>query len=326
MGTIRSPRHGSLQFWHRVRASRPYPRIRTHKIPDETKLSGFAGYKAGMTHVIIADSRPNSMTKGQSIAFPVTVVECPPIKIASIRLYKRSHDGFRVSAEYIAPADKNLARRLSLPKKASSMAAPELNGVADVRVLVYTQPQLAGVGKKRPEVFELAVGGKTPQEKFDYAKSLVGKDIAIADVFKEGQQVDVFAVTKGKGFQGPVKRFGVTLRQHKAQKTKRGPANVGPWTGNRSWTVSHAGQMGYHNRQDKNKWLLKIGSNPSEANVAGGFLNYGILKSSFILLKGSIPGPAKRIVRLAVTNTPNHHVPNQAPAIELVSKHSPQGN
>ncbi len=329
MATTRSPHKGSLQFWPRKHARRPYPRIRHYAPLTEAKLAGFAGYKAGMTHIFIADNRPNSMTKGKSVLFPVTIVECPPMRIASIRLYKSSPTGLSVAGEIFSSSDKGLARKLALPKKENSggiaEAEKKIGEYSDVRVNVYTQPHLAGIGKRRPEIFELAVGGKSTEEKFGYAKSMLGKDIPVNEVFREGQQIDIFAVSKGKGTQGPVKRFGVSLRRHKSEKGRRGPANVGSWTGNRSWPVAHAGRMGFHNRLEKNKWLLKIGNKPEEVNVKGGFISYGLVKSNYILLKGSIPGATKRLVRLVNAFHPNHRITAQAPSIDLISLKSPQG-
>jgi len=46
-------------------------------------------------------------------------------------------------------------------------------------------------------------------------------------VFKEGQYVDVIAVTKGKGFQGVIKRFHVHRRQHKSEKGVRKVGAIG---------------------------------------------------------------------------------------------------
>ncbi|MBS3133486.1 50S ribosomal protein L3 [Candidatus Woesearchaeota archaeon] len=329
MPTKRSPRKGSLQYWPRKHAKKPYPRIRHYAPLTESKLAGFAGYKAGMTHVFIADNRAHSMTKGQSIMFPVTVLECPPLKVASMRFYKTSSSGLRIAVEIFSSDDKNLSKKLKLPKKDTIKNIAEveknLSSYSDIRVNVYTQPYLAGINKKRPEIFELALGGKNISEKLNHAKSILGKEIPVKDVFKEGQQLDIFAVSKSKGTQGPVKRFGIGLRSHKSEKGRRGPANVGPWTGNRSWTVSHAGRMGFHNRLEKNKWLLKIGDKPEEVNVKGGFINYGIVKGAYLLLKGSVPGAAKRLIRLVNSYHPNHKLPEQAPSIEIVSLKSQQG-
>ena len=326
MPTKRSPRKGSLAYWPRVHAKRTHPRISNYPSISETKLSGFAAYKVGMTHVFIDDNRKNSITKGKQVMFPVTVLECPPLKVASIRVYKKNYEGKRVDDEVYSSKDKFLARKLKLPKKSKSTEELEkkLDDYCDVRVNVYTQPHLTGIMKKKPEIFEVAVGGKDVKEKFEYAKSVLGKEISVNDVFKEGQQVDVFSVSKGKGTQGPVKRFKIGLRSHKSEKGRRGPANIGPWKGNRSWTVSHAGRMGYHNRVDKNKWLLKIGEKQGEINVNGGFLNYGIVKSKYLLLKGSLPGAKKRLVRLMESRIANHRLPNQAPEISYVSTISQQ--
>ena len=48
---------------------------------------------------------------------------------------------------------------------------------------------------------------------------------------KDGDQLDFHCVTKGKGYQGPVKRFGIQIRARKAEKTKRGPGSLGSWKG-----------------------------------------------------------------------------------------------
>jgi len=328
MPTVRRPRKGSLAYWPRVHAKRMYPRIKHYAPVGEPKLAGFAGYKAGMTHVVIADNRPHSITKGKSIVFPVTVVECPPLKVASIRLYKSSYTGLSVADEIFSSKDKNLGRKIKLPKndnKKLDEIEKNLSSYSDVRVNVYTQPQLAGINKKRPEIFEVALGGKDVNEKLTYAKSVLGKEIAVNQVFKEGQQIDIFAVSRAKGTQGPIKRFGIGLRSHKSEKGRRGPGNVGAWAGNRSWTVAHAGRMGFHNRLEKNKWLLKIGEKPEEVNVKGGFIQYGIVKSSYVLLKGSVPGSTKRLIRLVNAYHPNHRLPTQPPSIEIVSLKSQQG-
>ena len=324
MPTRRKPRSGSLAYWPRVHAKRPYPKIKNYPLIADAKLGGFAGYKAGMTHIFITDNRPNSITKGQSVMYPATILECPPLKVASIRLYKSDYKGSKVSAELYNSKDKMLAKKIKLPKKENSTEVKNISEYSDVRVNVYTQPHLAGIAKKRPELFEMAVGGKTVEEKYNYAKTILGKEINVNEVFKEGEQLDIFAVSKGKGTQGPVKRFGIGLRSHKSEKGQRGPANVGPWKGNRSWTVSHAGRMGFHNRVDKNKLVLKIGDKPEEINAKGGFINYGAVKSQYMLLKGSVPGTRKRLIRVINAKTPNHKLPDKAPVIESISLESKQ--
>src|SRR3989344_9107028 len=117
MPTKRHPRKGSLQYWPRKAAGRPYARISHYPSVQESRLIGFAGYKAGMTHIFVADNRQHSMTKGKSITMPVTIVECPPLKVASIRLYRSAPTGLSVARELFVSNDKNLARKLRIPKK-----------------------------------------------------------------------------------------------------------------------------------------------------------------------------------------------------------------
>ncbi|MBI4439116.1 50S ribosomal protein L3 [Candidatus Woesearchaeota archaeon] len=327
MATTRSPRHGSLQFWPRRRAKRQYSRVRHYPRESGAGLLGFAGYKAGMTHVIAVDNRQMSHTKGMEVAMPVTVIECPPLKVASVRFYKKTPYGLRLSAEVFGKADKELGRKACLPKKTGADIKDFENRLGEfsvVRVNVYTQPKFTSAGKKKPELFELGIGGSV-HEQFKFASESLGMEIRAQDVLKEGQQVDVYAVTKGKGFQGAVKRFGVTLRSHKSEKGVRGPGNVGPWTGNRSWTVAHAGQMGYHNRMERNKWILKVSDDVKAVQADGGFLNYGVLRNSYVIVKGSVQGPRKRLVRLVRSQRRNHLVPEHAPQLLYISTESKQG-
>ena len=74
---MNQPRHGSLQFWPRRRAKKVVPTISHWDDSDAAKIAGFIGYKAGMTHILLQDNNPKSLTKGQQIIMPVTVIECP---------------------------------------------------------------------------------------------------------------------------------------------------------------------------------------------------------------------------------------------------------
>ncbi len=185
---------------------------------------------------------------------------------------------------------------------------------------------MTSVPKKKPDLVEIRIGGGTIQEQFEYVKKILGKTISVNEVFKEGQLVDVIGVTKGKGFQGPVKRWGVKILSHKSRKTKRGVAALGPWKPARVlYTVPRAGQMGYHQRTEHNKRILKIGSNGSEVTVKGGFLRYGLIRGPYILLSGSVPGPAKRLIQLRYPARPSKRVPETPPKITYISLESPQG-
>jgi len=283
---------------------------------------GFAGYKVGMTHAMAVDNRKDSLTKGEEIAIPVTIIECPPVKVIGIRLYKKTDKGLQLGTEIFSANDKTLAKKLRLPKKDSKARLEEIGkkveGYADVRLQISTQPSITSIGKKKPEVFEVAIGGSDLKARLEYAQQQLGKEIRVVDALKEGEQVDLHAVTKGKGYQGPVKRFGVSLRQHKSEKGRRGPANLGPWTGNRSWTVAHAGQTGLHNRMLRNSWILKIADSSESINPKGGFQHYGLVKNAYVILRGSVQGSTKRLIRLTPASRPDHKLPEEAPILSLV--------
>jgi large subunit ribosomal protein L3 len=201
-----------------------------------------------------------------------------------------------------------------------------LENISKIRVLAITQPKKAGLSKKKPEITEIEIDGKKLLEKLKYAKDLLGKLVSPLDVFNEGMYVDVLAVTKGKGFQGPVKRWGVRILQHKARKTKRGIATLGPWKpAHVMYSVPRAGQMGFHQRTERNKRILKIGTDGREVTPKGGFINYGIVNCPYILVKGSIPGSEKRPVKLRYPSRPPKFISQESIKVLYISLDSPQG-
>ncbi|MCH8328977.1 MAG: 50S ribosomal protein L3 [Nanoarchaeota archaeon] len=323
MPQTRYPRRGSLQYWPRKRSKRAFARVRAWSKSNETKPLGFAGYKVGMTHLIINDNRKTSTTKGMDISCPVTIIECPPLKTASIKFYKNTINGSKLVSEISAEnLDKDLKRTIILPKKSKKDSKADKSFPSDfdyIRLLVYTSPALTGIGKKKPEMFEIAVGGNN-EEQLNYAKENLGKEINVADVFKEGQQLDIHAISKGKGVQGPVKRFGVSLKHHKSEKGVRRVGSLGSWKGqgHTMWRQAKAGKMGYHTRMEHNKWLLKIG-NANEISKKGGFEKYGVIKNNYILVKGSVIGAKKRLIRINASIRPDKGIPNTPPTIQYIN-------
>ena len=329
-GFRRRPRRGSLQYWHRKKANRMIPRVRSWNKIKDVKLLGFAGYKAGMTQLHFIDNRPNSPTKGEEIRLPVTVLETPYLHLLSIRLYSSSAYGSSIIGEaWSDQLNADLARRLKLPKKRNIKALEDLQNKLDdaseIRVLVYTEPKSASLSKKKPDVMELAIGGKDVKEQFEYAKSLIGKSIGVGDICSEGDLMDAVAVTTGKGFQGSVKRFGVSILHRKSHGDgRRKVATLGNWMA-KTWRVPHPGQMGFHNRTVMSLQLIKI-ANAKELPVTpkGGFLNYGEVKGNYVLITGSLPGPKKRLIRLNFAKRKRSSVFESIPENIEISKESQQ--
>jgi large subunit ribosomal protein L3 len=82
--------------------------------------------------------------------------------------------------------------------------------------------------------------------------------------------------------------------------------------------------MGYHQRTEFNKRLMAIGTDGSEITPEGGFLGYGPVKNQYVLIKGSLPGPVKRMIRMRKAIRPGQNFV-KAPQILYVSKESKQG-
>ncbi|MEM0057556.1 MAG: 50S ribosomal protein L3 [Candidatus Bathyarchaeia archaeon] len=329
-----APKHGSLAYLPRKRAKSILARIRywPEVKADVPRLLGFIGYKAGMTHVVMIEDRKRSPNFGKEVVRPATVIETPPLLICGIRAYTKTPYGLRTFTEaWMENPPKELERVLTLPEKfdtAENLKKMEenLDRIAKIRVIAITQPKLTGLPKKKPEVAEIEIGGGAIQQQFEYAKSLLGKTVNPAEVFREGQYVDVIAVTTGKGFQGPVKRWGVKILQHKSRKTKRGVGTLGPWNPHRVlYSVPRAGQMGFHQRTEYNKRILKIGKDGKEITPKGGFIRYGIVRGPYMLIEGSVPGPKKRPIKLRYPARPPKEVSEEPPQITYISLESPQG-
>ncbi len=287
MAKINAPRKGSLQYWPRKRATKFLPRVNWDAIqPDSKGLKGFICYKAGMMSVQVKDKTPNSMTKDKKISMPVTALECPPLKIFSIRFYKNG----KVSREILAEnLDKELKRKVKLPKE-KSKNFEEAKDYDNIRLICYSVVKKTEL-KKTPDLSEIGLSG-TLEEKKNFVKEHLNKEISILDVFKPGQLIDLRGLTKGKGLVGPVKRFGITLKSHKSEKGRRRPGSLGPWHPARvTFRVAMAGQLGMFTRVIYNNKIVDIGKADERfTNIK----NFGSIKANYILVRGSIQGPAKR--------------------------------
>ena len=319
-----------MQVWPRKRAARPYARVRAFNTKQDGVLA-LAGYKMGMTHVLALDTYKNSITKNETVSLPATVIECPPMRVFSVRAYTHDHYGYKVAAEVVVNRDKHLGRKVFLPKNPaapSALDSLDTTKFDDFSIILSTQPHMTGIGQKKPQLFEVEVGGEAPADKLAFIKTLVGKDLKASDLVKIGDYVDVHAVTTGKGYQGPVKRFGIGLKPHKSEKGRRRPGVIaGGWSAQQHtmYRVAFAGQMGYHRRTQYNNQILMITDKPEDIQPKGGFIHYGTARkgNEFLIIKGSVPGPKKRLLTLVKAIRLKQALP--PPTVELISKESQQG-
>ncbi len=305
-------RHGSLQFYPRKRARKILPSVSWNLLSKNDKgLLGFIGYKIGMASAYVRDNSPTSLTKGKRIIIPVTIIELPDMKILSVRFYKNG----KVAGEILNNSiDKELKKKIKLPKDKKDDKKPnkienfrgEYN---DIRIVAYTQVKKTSI-KKNSDISEIGISGNL-DEKLEFVKSNLNKEISVneflnGDVIKRGL-VDVRGVTKGKGFQGSTKRFGLSLQFHKSEKGVRGPGSGGAWHPARvDFTQPMSGQMGYFTRVlYNNKIILVENIKNRNINPEEGFKKFGKIRNDYLIISGSVQGPPKRQLLITVPLRPS---------------------
>ncbi|MEM3839195.1 MAG: 50S ribosomal protein L3 [Candidatus Micrarchaeaceae archaeon] len=317
-------RKGSLAFWPHRRAKKQMPRIRSWPSVAKPCFLGFIGVKAGMTHVAMIDDS-DSPAKGTEVSRAVTVIEMPKVYMYGVR-------GYRTKYLYSQPAeeayDKSLAKRVGINSTKNEFAAfkSKAGEFEDIRALLFADYSNLGFGNKSIMRFEMPVGGRSVDEKVAFIEKWIGKEVKVSDVLSVGEYIDVTSISKGKGWAGVIKRFGVSRQYRKATGKVRHLGVLGAWHPAKVlYTVPHSGHMGYNYRTELNKRILKIGTAADSAsvNVKGGFTNFGVVKNDYIVVDGSVPGPAKRMLR--IRKALRSREKPKAPQINYISIASKQG-
>ncbi len=160
----------------------------------------------------------------------------------------------------------------------------------------YDAVQLGFADKKEKRTTKALRGhfeaaGTTPKKKlreFDWSGDEVdlGDEVRVDDVFEEGELIDVAGTSKGKGFQGVVRRHGfrgVNDRTHGQHNRERAPGSIGQSSDpSRVYKgMRMAGQMGNERVKVKNLEVVKI-----------------YPEHNLLLVRGAIPGPKNGFVEL----------------------------
>jgi len=303
-----APRRGSIAFRPRARAKSIESRIRNwpRNAEEKSNLAGFAGFKAGVIHVLTIDDREKTPNFGKHFLNPSTVVVTPPLRIIGIRAYLENQYGKHVIFDvYSKDLPKDLVRKFNANSDEEKLVKAEskLDRAISFVAVVAVSPRDANLSQKKPFVFEIAVTGKDVKSKYDYLKTMLGKQIRVSDIFQAGQFIDVSAITRGKGIEGPITRFGVKRKQHKSRKSVRAVGTLGPISpAVVMYTVPRQGQRGFHQRTEYNKRILMISNAqknaPDPINPSGGFKHFGVVNGDYLVVKGSLPGVPKRLIKL----------------------------
>lgn len=265
----------------------------------------------------------------------VTVIETPPMTVVGLVGYIETPRGLRaLTTVWAQKLDKDTLRRfyknwMDSKKKAFSKYAKkhtekkpievELGRIKKyctvVRVIAHTQMKLLNIRQKKNHVMEIQLNGGSVEDKVKFGYDLFEKEVRIDSLFKQNENIDVLGVTKGKGFCGVMKRFGVRHLQKKTHRGYRKVGCIGAWHPERvRWTIARAGQSGYHHRTEMNKKIFRIGKGArggaknnastdndlTEKNITplGGFPHYGVVQDDFVMIKGCCVGPKKRVLVL----------------------------
>jgi large subunit ribosomal protein L3 len=273
---------------------------------EKSSLLGFAGYKVTNLNVLSVDDREKTPNYGKNLMNSSTLIATPPLKIIGIRAYAETAYGKNAIFDAFAKDnDKYLSKKASFKYKEGKL--DEINAHIDkikhVVAIVSSYPATASLSQKKPFVWEIPIGGKDTKTKIDYVVSNFGKQVNIKDVFETGQFIDISAITRGKGIEGPITRFGVKRKQHKSRKSVRALGTLGPISpAVVTYTVPRQGQRGFHQRTEYNKRILIISNsekdNDFKINPDGGFEHFGMIKYDYIIVKGSVPGVPKRLVKM----------------------------
>ncbi len=214
--------------------------------------------KIGMTQIF----------KEDGTLVPVTVLEAGPCVVTQVKT--KENDGY----EAVQVGYGDAKERITVVDKSGK------------KEVVHRH----GIGKAMKGHFEKAgtsVRKFVKEFRFENSSEYsVGSEIK-ADIFAEGDKIDATAVTKGKGFQGSIKRLG----QH------RGPMGHG------SKFHRHQGSNG--SSSDPSRVFKGKGMPGQMGGEQVTVRNLEIVKvdadKNLILVKGAIPGPRKGLVTIKET-------------------------
>mmetsp|Transcript_35663 Transcript_35663/g.114775 ORF Transcript_35663/g.114775 Transcript_35663/m.114775 type:complete len:338 (+) Transcript_35663:237-1250(+) len=286
-----------------------------------------------MTHILRDVDKPGSRAHKKEVVQAVTVLEAPPMMVVGMVGYVETGKGLRalttIWAEHLNDEVKRRfyknwyrSKKKAFTKYVKKYAdgQKDINAEIErvkqycqcVRVLAHTQVRKIKVGQKKAHLMEIQVNGGDIAAKVDFASNMFEKPIPVDAVFAKDEMCDVIGVTKGHGFEGVTTRWGCSRLPRKTHRGLRKVACIGAWHPSKvQSTVPRAGQNGCHHRTEMNKKIFKIGKGGVENNATtefdlteksinpvGGFPHYGLVREDYLLLKGCVVGPKKRVITL----------------------------
>merc|ERR1711988_697890 len=273
--------------------------------------------KAGMTHIVRDVDKPGSKLHKKETAEAVTIIECPPMVCIGFVGYTETVNGLRaLTTVWAAHLSDEVRRRFyknwyrakkkaftkysknfySEEKQMSEKIQAEIERAKKycqvIRAICHTQVSKAKIGQKKAQI-----NGGSVSDKVDFCTKLFEQEVRISDVFSKDEMIDVIGVSRGRGFDGVITRWGCTRLVRKSHRGLRKVACIGTWHPTRvQFQVPRSGQNGYGHRTEINKKIYRMGTKEDlEKSCAteqdltekgptpmGGFIRYGFINEDWL--------------------------------------------
>merc|ERR1719510_2855993 len=313
-------------------------------------------------------TKPGSKAHQKDIVECVTILECPKMVGIGMVGYQQTPNGLRAVTTVWADNIEEEARRRfyknwfkskrkafkkHMERAKDGTAARDakkemiVKNCQVVRLIAHTQMKPLNLRQRKAHVMEIQINGGSVADKVDFGMKLFEKNIPVGDVFTQDEVIDTIAVTKGRGNEGVITRWGVTRLPRKTHRGLRKVACIGSWHPSRvSYSVARVGQNGYHHRTEIHKkiYLMAKGvtdekgntnfnatteADPTQKTITplGGFPRYGTVQEDFIMIKGSVPGCKKRPITLRKTlHQPTNSMAKEAVKLKFIDTSSKFGH
>lgn len=296
------------------------------------------GFKAGMTHILRDIDKPGSKLHKKEVVEAVTMLETPPMVVVGFVGYVETPRGLRaltsVWSEHLNDECKrrfyknwSKSKKTAFTKYQKKCEAASKEGKKPmeaeierakkycqiIRAIVHTQPTKAKIGLKKAHVKEIQINGGSAADKIKFITDLFEKEIRVGDAFAPNEMVDLIGVSRGRGFDGVITRWGVTRLVRKSHRGLRKVACIGTWHPTRvQFQVPRSGQNGYAHRTEINKKIYRMAKKEEVdkscmtdqdltekgPNPMGGFSRYGEINEDWVMIKGTIMGARKRVITM----------------------------
>ncbi|KAK2104300.1 60S ribosomal protein L3 [Saguinus oedipus] len=196
-----------------------------------------------------------------------------------------------------------------------------------IRISAHTQTHLLPLRQK-----VAPPDGGTMAEKLDWACERLQQQLTVNQVFGQDEMIDIIGMTNGKGYKGVTSCWHTKKMPRETHRSLSKVACTGAWhPACVAFSVTCAGQKGYHHHTEINKKICKIGQgylikdskliknnastsydlSDKSSNPLGGFVHYGEVTNDFVMLKGCVVGTKKQV--LALCKSSLVHTERRAP-------------